>query len=459
MSDELFLQTRGAEIVTRSGTPVILKGTALGGWMNMENYITGYAGTESQMRASVRRALGDELYHRFFDRFLDVFFTDEDAAYMASLNFNHVRLPISYRHFEDDMAPFELKSEGFVLLDRAIERAARHGLYSIIDLHALPGFHNQYWITDNPTHKALFWEHKHFQDRVVHLWEAIAGRYRGNPWVAGYDLMNEPGDVEGETVGPFYERLRDAVWAVDPDHILFVEGNRFAREFTIFSEPWRNTVYGFHHYPRCGGVNGGEYPGYTRGEYIDRGVIEEQFLERTAFMRETGSPIWLGEFGPVFVGDERSIETRYRMLEDQIELATEYGASWSMFTYKDVGVMGLVYADPESAYLERIRPALEKKLRLGADWWGSTDANIRHVMAPLEETFGLEFPGFDPFPFGRQAWLELLVRSIMLAEPLAEEFGDCFKGATAGELDAMADSFRLDRCVKRERLAELLARM
>src|SRR5207253_2299060 len=107
--------------------PVILRGVGLGGWMNMENFITGFPATESLHRDALRRAIGDAASARFFDRFLDVFYADADAAFLASLGMNLVRLPVNYRHFEDDMHPFELREEGFRLLDRAIERSARTG--------------------------------------------------------------------------------------------------------------------------------------------------------------------------------------------------------------------------------------------------------------------------------------------------------------------------------------------
>ncbi len=31
--------------------------------------------------------------------------------------------------------------------------------------------------------------------KTIKLWEAIAKRYKDNAWVAGYDLLNEPGGV------------------------------------------------------------------------------------------------------------------------------------------------------------------------------------------------------------------------------------------------------------------------
>src|ERR1043165_9966370 len=125
-----MLQVRGRHLTAADGTPVLLRGVGLGGWMNMENFITGYPATESLHRAALRRVLGEARYRAFFDRFLDVFFTDDDAAFLASLGLNHVRLPVNYRHFEDDARPFELIDDGFRVLDRAIERCARHGLYT-----------------------------------------------------------------------------------------------------------------------------------------------------------------------------------------------------------------------------------------------------------------------------------------------------------------------------------------
>src|SRR6185437_3738739 len=96
----------------------------------------------------------------------------------------------------------ELKPEGFALLDRAIGHCARHGLYAILDFHALPGAQNQHWHSDNATHLAGFWSYRHFQDRAVHLWVALAERYRGNATVAGYNIMNEPADPSGMVSKP-----------------------------------------------------------------------------------------------------------------------------------------------------------------------------------------------------------------------------------------------------------------
>jgi aryl-phospho-beta-D-glucosidase BglC (GH1 family) len=457
MHDEsVLIRVDGDHLATAAGEPVRLRGVGLGGWMNMENFITGYPSTEELQRKALRKVLGQDVYDAFFDRFLEVFFTDADARFLAEQGMNCVRVPFNYKHFEDDDRPMELKESGFRLLDRAIDACARHGIYTVLDLHAVPGFHNQRWHSDNPTHRSFFWTHRHFQDRVVHLWEALADRYKDNPWVAGYNPLNEPADSDGDTIGPFYERLHKAIRAVDPHHVIYLDGNRHATEFGAFREPWENTVYTVHDYALAGFADSGDYPGTSRGHYVDRAYVEQRFLQRSEYMRRTGTPIWVGEFGPVYSGDPARDEHRYRVLADQLEIYDEHGAGWSLWTYKDIGLQGVVHAAPDSAYLQRIAPVLEKKARLGVDVWGGVDTGVRHILDPLERTVAEEFPDFDPLPFGQQQWIHVLVRHILLAEPMVDDFARCFAGIDADEARVLADCFSFEQCVVRPRLvAEL----
>jgi hypothetical protein len=80
-----MLTVRGSQIVNGDGEAVVLRGFGLGGWMNMENFITGYPGNEQAQREAIRKVLGDDLYHLFFQRFLDDFFTEDDARFIRSL--------------------------------------------------------------------------------------------------------------------------------------------------------------------------------------------------------------------------------------------------------------------------------------------------------------------------------------------------------------------------------------
>jgi endoglucanase len=449
------LRVQGDAVADAEGTRVLLRGVGLGGWMNMENFITGYPATESEMRAGVARVLGADVAERFFDTLLDRFFAAEDAAFLAELGVNCIRLPVNYRHFESDAKPFELMEKGFERLDRAIRACGEHGIYSVIDLHAVPGSQNQHWHSDNLTARAEFWRHPHFQDRVVHLWEAFADRYSDWPEVGGYNLLNEPADASGEVVGPFHDRLVAAVRAIDSETIVFVDGNTYSTDFSMFAAgSYENTIFALHDYARSGMAFGGPYPGETQGVWVDRDALEETFLERTRFQRESGTPIWVGEFGPVYTGDPERDEMRYRILSDQLDIYDEHAAGWSIWTYKDVGLQGLVHTAPESPYMHRFGDLIEKKARLGIDSWGSTDQEIPEVVEPIHELIAREFPHWSPYPWSPRASADDLVRHILLAQAMVPEYAERFRDA---DLDALADSFSLARCVRRARLCDLLA--
>jgi aryl-phospho-beta-D-glucosidase BglC (GH1 family) len=248
------LVVKGNTLRNGKGETVRLRGFGLGGMLHLENFIDGYPGNEEAFRDVLLKALGREKYDLFFETFYENYFTEADARYIASLGLNLVRIPIHYRLFEDDMNPRVIRASGFKHLDRVVKLCAAEGIYTIIDLHAVPGAQNQHWHSDNPTHRALLWTQKDFQDRTVLLWEAIARHYRDEPWVAGYDLINEPADPTGKAVVPFFARLRDAVRKIDPHHVLFIEGNTYARDFEGFDPSWSNVVYTNHDYAAPGSI-------------------------------------------------------------------------------------------------------------------------------------------------------------------------------------------------------------
>ncbi len=452
-----LLSVKGNTLVDGTGAVVRLRGFGLGGMLHMENFIDGYPGNEEAFRDVMLKAMGRKQYDLFFETFHENYFTEADARYVASLGLNLIRIPINYRLFEDDMNPRVIREDGFKHLDRVVKLCAAQHVYTIIDLHALPGYQNQHWHSDNPTHQALFWKHKDFQDRAVVLWEAIARHYRDEPWVAGYDLINEPADPTGQVVVPFYHRLMDAVRKIDPAHVLFIEGNSYARDFDGFDPTWPNVVYTNHDYAGPGFVGGGPYPGETGGRHYDAAVVEADFLKKSQFMLDHGLPIWVGEFGPVYTGDPQKDEMRYRLLKDQLANYDKRGASWCIWLYRDLGLQALVYQPETTAWMQRIKPMLEKKQRLGADAWGSLETGIRDVMEPIDALLKREFPAYDPYPNGATREARLLVRHILIAEALLSEYGKAFEGLTDQQVVELGKSFNLDQAKRRTRLEGILA--
>jgi endoglucanase len=457
-SPNQFVHTQGSRVIGLDGERLRLRGVCVGGWLNMENFITGYAANESLMRAGVLEVLGRERYELFFETLLSNFFGEADAAFLASVGVNSVRLPLNYRHLEDDANPFVVNEEGFRHLDRAITSCAANGIFSIIDLHAVPGSQNQHWHSDNATHRALFWEQRQFQDRAVHIWEAIADHYKNETWVAGYNLLNEPADESRKAIGPFYSRLVKAIRAVDPYHVLFVDGNTYATEFDVFEEQWDNTVYTCHDYVRSGLGRGGPYPGLTDGVYVDKAAVEETFLKRSAYARLTGTPVYVGEFGPIYTGDEAVDEQRRQILADQLDIYAQHEAGWALWTYKDVGRQGLAMVAPGSPYLERFGGFIAKKDRLAADQWGTDGEGPREVSRPVQELIAREAPNFEPYPWGRFDWVRTLLLNITVAQALAPQYAQRFEGLGDNELVALAESFAFGNCRVREPLRDQLSK-
>jgi hypothetical protein len=249
-------------------------------------------------------------------------------------------------------------------------------------------------------------------------------------------------------VGPFYERLAAAIRAIDGDHILFLDGNTYSTEFDVFEEPLENAVYTLHDYVQAGLGRGGEYPGPE--------AAERKFLERSAYARETGTPIYVGEFAPIYTGDPTLDAVRRQILDDQLALYRRYDAGFATWMYKDLGRQGLTYVRPDSPYGELVADFVAKKVRLGVDQWGSTGEEAREVTQPVQDLVAREFPDFDPYPWGRFDWVRTLLLNITFAQAMAPEYAELFRGLGEDELVALADSFAFANCAIRETLRDQL---
>jgi hypothetical protein len=458
-----FLRVSGTDIVDGYGRPVILKGAAIGGFLNMENFITGYPGHEHEHRASMASVLGKEKAQYFFDRLLHHFFTEEDAEFFASLGLNCIRVPFNYRHFMDDLEnPPVFKQAGFDMLDKVVGICRKYNLYVILDLHAVPGGQNQDWHCDSGLSRAMFWDFKVFQDQVIDLWVAIAKHYANDPIVAGYNPLNEPADPAHVRLLDWYGRVHAAIHAVDPNHILFLDGNTYSMDFSHFESILPNVVYSCHDYATMGFPIPGQ-PLYT-GTAEQKAKLKSQFNRKVQFMRDWDVPIWNGEFGPVYPDAQRAenaqnvLRSRVELLREQLRIYADSNVSWSIWLYKDIGYQGMVYVNPDTPYMKLIGEFVEKKQRLGVDFWGCTDkTGVSHVYEPfiakLKEMIPvhLQKKKYPPvWTFDRQ--VERVVRECLVSEYLSWEFAELFEGKTKDELEELAASFSLRNCVQRQEL-------
>lgn len=261
LSSQSFLSTHGKAIVNEQGDTIILRGMGLGGWMLQEGYMlqtAGFASAEYQIREKITQLIGPANTAEFYDAWLANHCRKIDIDSLASWGFNSIRLPMHYKLFtlpiEEEPIPGQQTwlTKGFELTDSVISWCKQNNMYVILDMHGAPGGQGyDQAISDYDPTKPSLWESKDNRDKCVALWHRIAKRYANEPWVGGYDLLNEtnwnlPG---GTLLRSHYEEIMDSIRTVDDKHMIIIEGNWFANDFTGLTPPWDdNMAYGPHKY-------------------------------------------------------------------------------------------------------------------------------------------------------------------------------------------------------------------
>jgi len=475
-----FLSTRGKDIINDRGEKIFLRGTCIGGWMNLEDFINAYPGTATTLKRQMQNTLGKEGSDYFFKRMADYFFAEADVAYIASLGANVIRIPLNYREFEDDEAPFVYKKAAFDRLDEAIEWCEKHQVYAILDVHAAAGWQNNHWHSDNERGACMLWRHPHFQERLIRFWEALATHYKDNPTVAGYEILNEPNTANPDGEHPFdfygnykpdwprindlYQRAVEAIRKIDPKHIIFLEGDNYGRCFSGLTAPFAdNLVYSSHNYVMPG-FGPGEYPGYydspTGKVYWDKNKQRSELLnhEGMKFCEKHQVPLLIGEFGSQYHGPEADVPYRLASMKDQLEVYNEFGVNWTTWTFKDAGIMGCVTLDKNSEYLRIVEPVQEMKRFLGAEnfvaqhWESPGRIKARELselirVASMEPTNGSDETAYT---FNYAALTGFA--AAMLQPAYARRFSD----VTEADIDRILSGFALENCVPNEKFIAIL---
>ncbi len=261
LSGQGYLRAQGKAIVNGDGDTLLLRGMGLGGWMLQEGYMlqtSGFANAQYQIRDKIEQLIGSENTDLFYEKWLKNHVRKIDIDSLKAWGFNSVRLPMHYNLFTLPVEEEPVEGahtwiqKGFELTDSLISWCSQNQMYVILDLHAAPGGQGyDAGISDYDPSRPSLWESKENRDKTVALWKKIAERYADEPWVAGYDLINEPNwNMSGNTpLRDLYHEITDTIRKVDQHHMLFIEGNWFANDFNGLTPPWDdNLVYSPHKY-------------------------------------------------------------------------------------------------------------------------------------------------------------------------------------------------------------------
>lgn len=325
-----LLKVSGTNIVNEKGENVILRGMGLGGWMLQEGYMLRLQGINPQysIRSRIEKLIGARQTQEFYDAWLNNFTTKADIDSMRKWGFNHVRLPMHYNLYtlpvdqEPDSTKNTWLEKGFELTDKLLSWCKANNMYLILDLHAAPGGQgNDLNIADRDSTKPSLWQSPANQAKTIALWKKLAERYKDEPWMGAYDIINEPNwgfedpaDRNGlkesgnKPLRELMVKITEAIRSVDKKHIIIIEGNGWGNNYKGVFPLWdNNTVISFHKY----------------WNHNDARSIQHMLDART----QQNAPVWVGETG----------ENSNVWFADAVQLLESNNIGWCWWPLKKLG--------------------------------------------------------------------------------------------------------------------------
>ncbi len=303
----------------------------------------------------------------------EMFFTEEDVKAIASMGFDHIRLPIDEEQMWDESGARH--DDAFELMKKCINWSLESNLRVIVDLHILRSHHF------NHQEKPL-WNDVVEQEKFYDLWRDLSKFLNHFPnGKLAYELMNEAVADDPELWNNLLANAFKAIRVLEPERTIVIGSNRWQSVHTFddlkVPEDDSNILLSFHFYEPfllthfnaswtelkdySGPVH---YPGVilTRGEYdnlpdewkpvaekwIDKefniDVMLDMWHQPIEKAKALGLPLYCGEFG-IIKGPPES--DRLNWYKDMIQLFDQQNIGYANWNYKS-GSFGLVENDGQS---------------------------------------------------------------------------------------------------------------
>ncbi|HEX3044572.1 MAG TPA: cellulase family glycosylhydrolase [Bacillota bacterium] len=240
-------------------------------------------------------------------------------------------------------------------LDRVLSYCKTYRIKVIIVLMSVPGGRNA-------DQENLIFYNQTFHDKFISVWQKIASRYNQHPALLGYDLINEPTQLNSPPQGldclSTQLEAAEAIRIIDPITRIYIEvtngdGPLGYSNFKPVNLP--NVEYEVHMYEphefTHQQVNGNflpvaTYPGTINSIYYDQNQLKEILQPARDFQVKYGVRMYVGEFSAV-----RWAPGAAQYLKDCIDIFEEYGWDWSYHAYRNWTGWNLEHEDgtPNSA--------------------------------------------------------------------------------------------------------------
>lgn len=315
--------------VAEDGEPVTLRGINLGGWLIIEGWIIELnrdlpeekrIPDERTLWRILERRFGSKgvkrLQHAYHDRWVN----GDDFARIKEAGFNFVRVNFWHEWLNHDKKPHVIDRKGWRYLDKAIAWGREQGLWVVLDLHGAPGSQNA-WDHSGVVGRNELFKRKQFQHRTVMLWREIAARYKDEPAVLGYNLLNEPNGGTPEQVAELHDGIYRAIREVDTRHLIIMEDGLHGLETMPHPDKynWGDVAYSVHFY-LFDARSDEPHEKFASGEVL-RWRRQQMIF---------GIPLYIGEFNTV--NSQWGIDSVRRY----VKAFEQWGWAWSPWTYKKI---------------------------------------------------------------------------------------------------------------------------
>lgn len=367
-----------------------------GSWWSIGELTAGLYNDDYSLTNTMNARFGASTTASVVGTHQDTWFTASDLDAIQATGMNFIRVPIGWNVFLNLDGTW--KSSPWTKIDWVISQAAARGIYVLIDLHTAPGGGCPWGscgrIGPNPNG---FWGNATYQTWVEDIWKAIATRYQGNPAVAGYDLLNEPLIDYGEDAddvaqkSDFYDRIYDAVRAIDPDHAIFLGAffglDKIASPSTY---GWTNVVYEYHPYDM---PNSKDWTAQNQ-------LVTNELTGLSAKLSNPGVPILYGEYSLYYNDD---VWARF------MAGLNASAVSWSNWSYKVKGTAedgfaywGLYYDNRKPVPVINSDDASTFQSKLAQFGTSNFTQNTRFVATIAKYAGGLS--SFSPTAISHSGW-------------------------------------------------------
>ncbi|MDP2113480.1 MAG: glycoside hydrolase family 5 protein [Bacteroidota bacterium] len=314
-----FIKIDGPDLIAPNGEKFFIRGTNLGNWLNPEGYMFGFKRTSSArlIDQAFREMVGPDFTNEFWKSFKDNYITREDIRYIRKTGMNTIRIPFHYKLFTDeDYMGLVVDQDGFQRIDSLVEWCRESEIYLILDMHDAPGGQTGDNIDDSYGYPWLMTSEES-QEQFIEIWKKIAGHYKNEPVILGYDFLNEPiapyfGDdmkMLNAALEPLYKRVVAAIREVDKNHIVMLGGAQWNGNFKVFTDSKFDDkmMYTCHRY------------------WCD--TLQANIQDFVTFRDSVNLPIFMGETG----------ENNHQWVAAWTRLMERNNIGWTYWPYKRMG--------------------------------------------------------------------------------------------------------------------------